>query len=61
MDDGCFFTYKGPKLDGLTKTREEIEVRVEDFGMTKDILLRLGFFEVLTVEKRRRYFVCNDV
>ncbi len=60
VDDGCFFTYKGPKLHDLTKTREEIEVSVEDFGTTKDILLRLGFFEVLTVEKRRRYFVYND-
>ncbi len=60
VDGGYFFTYKGPKLDDLTKTREELEVGVEDFGAIKDILLRLGFFEVLTVEKRRRYFVCND-
>ena len=43
VDDGCFFTYKGPKLDDLTKTCEELEVGVEDFGTIKDILLRLGF------------------
>ncbi|MFQ5974745.1 MAG: class IV adenylate cyclase [Candidatus Hydrothermarchaeales archaeon] len=56
VDNGCFITYKGPKLDDLTKTREEIEVKVEDFEGIKEILNRLGFLEVLTVEKRRRYF-----
>ena len=30
-EDGNFFvTYKGPKIDKISKTREEIEVKIED-------------------------------
>jgi len=60
VEDACFITYKGPKLDDITKTREELEEGVEDFERTKEILLRLGFLEVSSVEKRRRYFVIDD-
>jgi adenylate cyclase class 2 len=52
-----FMTYKGPKLDPLTKTRREIEIGLapgaaaaEQFA---EILLALGFRRVLTVRKRR--------
>lgn len=51
-------TYKGPRLEAQTKTREELEVAlaagdggVEPFAM---ILTRLGFREVTRVNKRRR-------
>lgn len=55
-----FVTYKGPKVDDLTKTREEIEVGVGDFIKIRGIFEKLGFFEVFTVEKNRRYFVLDD-
>jgi adenylate cyclase class 2 len=50
-------TYKGPKIDRESKTREEIEIGLEDGeAAAKElgaILLRLGFKAVLTVTKSR--------
>ncbi|WP_456367844.1 class IV adenylate cyclase [Thermococcus sp.] len=54
----AFLTYKGPKIDSLSKTREEIEVPIEDPDAHARILEALGFTEVLTVEKvREKYYV----
>ena len=51
-------TYKGPKLDATTKTREEFEPRLasgaEAVDALADVLRRLGFREVFTVTKTRR-------
>ena len=61
-----FITYKGPKLDADTKSREELEVPLVDPKDLGALLLRLGFEPVAVVEKRRRgYFlgtleVCVD-
>lgn len=55
------FTYKGPKIDNLTKTREEIKVELEDEEVLKEILLKLGFVEVGTVRKVRRKYMFNDL
>ncbi len=60
VGDSVFITYKGPKLDILTKTREEVEVGVADFDKTREILLKLGFVEVSVVEKKRRFFSVGD-
>lgn len=53
-------TYKGPKLGGPTKTREEIELKFEPGpeGLAKltKLMQRLGFRKVATVRKRRRPF-----
>ncbi|HVO77769.1 MAG TPA: class IV adenylate cyclase [Methanomassiliicoccales archaeon] len=49
-------TYKGPKLDATTKTREEIEVSVASAEATAKILERLGFRPVVAVEKKRHTF-----
>jgi len=58
----AFLTYKGPKLDKVSKTREEIEVLIEDPEAHARILEALGFREVLTVEKvRERYYVEKGV
>jgi len=50
-------TYKGPRLSGLTKTREEIEIRFADgdgvFAQLAQLLENLGFHPVATVRKRR--------
>ncbi len=55
--DGNAITYKGAKLEGPTKTREEIEVGfAEGLGPRADvaqILERLGFRPVAVVRKRR--------
>lgn len=52
-------TYKGPKLDNETKTREELEIEIEP-GVDL-ILQRLGFRETARVRKRRESFVFNDI
>ncbi|MHA2280367.1 MAG: class IV adenylate cyclase [Promethearchaeota archaeon] len=51
-----FLTYKGKKIDNLTKTREEIDIKIENIGKMKEIFGLLGFQEVLTVKKERELF-----
>jgi len=54
-----FFTYKGKKIDKITKTREELTINLEsnaDYEKTKEILLTLGFREVMKINKRRKLF-----
>jgi len=51
-----FFTYKGKKVDTTTKSRQEIEVRIEDLDKLKDILKVLGFQEIFTVKKDRELY-----
>ncbi|KKK69530.1 hypothetical protein LCGC14_2933120 [marine sediment metagenome] len=51
-----YFTYKGKKIDNSTKTREEIDLIIEDYGKMKRILSLLGFKEVLSVKKERELF-----
>lgn len=47
-------TYKGPKkLEGVVKSREEIEVEVSDYSNFVEMLKRLGFTEVSTFTKIR--------
>ncbi len=53
--------YKGPKLDKLTKTREEISTPIPDPESLKLILKRVGFEKVIEVEKIRRVYVMNEV
>ena len=51
-----YLTYKGKKLDLSTKTREEIDLKIEDSNKVKEILRKLGFQEILTVKKERELF-----
>jgi len=58
----AFLTYKGPKIDETSKTREEIEVEITDSDAHSKILEKLGFVEVIVVEKvREKYFVERGV
>ncbi len=58
----AFLTYKGPKIDPLSKTRKEIEVPISDPDKHTEILQNLGFREVLTIEKtREKYYVDKGV
>lgn len=52
----CYLTYKGKKIDSITKTRQEIEVIVDDIDNMKEILKTLGFQDVITVQKERELF-----
>ncbi|ADC46238.1 adenylate cyclase CyaA [Methanobrevibacter ruminantium M1] len=51
-----FITYKGPKIDSKSKTREEVEMKIEDSDKCAKIFENLGFIEVRTVKKNREYF-----
>lgn len=54
-------TYKGPKLDKVSKTRKEMMVPVADADQAIAMLKALGFKEVATVVKRRRKYQLNDL
>jgi len=45
-----FLTYKGKKLDAMSKTRKEVEVEVAGFDNMEDVLLSLGFTRPLRVQ-----------
>jgi adenylate cyclase class 2 len=49
-----FLTYKGPKIDKETKTRNELEIKIGDDITLELILNALGFKAVDTVRKFRR-------
>jgi len=51
-----FITYKGKKIDKTTKTREEIEVKINEIDDMKNLLKILGFREVFTVIKERELY-----
>lgn len=61
-----YVTYKGKKLDPLSKTRKEVEVEVGDRDKMEDILISLGFKKTLDVMKERQIYhykgaeVCLD-
>jgi adenylate cyclase class 2 len=56
-----FLTYKGPKVDATTKTREEIDVAVADANKVRRILAVLGFKEVIVLKKIRKHYHHGDV
>lgn len=53
-------TYKGPKLDGRSKTREEIEFPV-DTDLMGQVLERLGFRTFIRISKIRKVYALRDV
>lgn len=46
-------TYKGPRQPGPLKSREEIEVAVDDPGAAAHLFEKLGYARILSFEKRR--------
>jgi adenylate cyclase, class 2 len=56
-----FITYKGAKMDEVSKTRKEIEVGVEDSHKVADIFQNLSFRPVATVKKNRIIYTLNDL
>ncbi len=59
--NGSSLTYKGPKVDMDTKSREEHIVHFDSEMEMRGILSALGFREVARVRKRRRYYRIGDV
>lgn len=49
-------TYKGPKLEAVTKSREEFQVGVDDYEGAVAILERLDFRRVARVTKHRELY-----
>ncbi|MEN6328709.1 MAG: class IV adenylate cyclase [Methanobacteriaceae archaeon] len=56
-----FITYKGAKMDELSKTRVEIEMGVEDPLRAAAIFKNLGFRAVATVKKHRTIYCLDDL
>ena len=52
----CYMTYKGPKMDNISKTREEIEVQVSNGEDAKKIFEKLGVKSVKTIAKIREIY-----
>ncbi len=60
QDNKYFLTYKGPKMDGVSKTRKEYEVEFNDAGSMGNILSSLGFAPIATIVKKRKMFRLGD-
>ncbi|NPV49927.1 MAG: class IV adenylate cyclase [Candidatus Methanofastidiosum sp.] len=56
--DKAVLTYKGPKLDRVSKSREEYEAYVS--GEVEQILHKLGYKKLLNVRKKRRLYLYKD-
>jgi adenylate cyclase, class 2 len=52
----CYFTYKGKKIDCISKSRQEIELKFDDAKSMREILTIIGFRETLTVKKERELY-----
>ena len=60
QNDECFMTYKGPKIDRDTKTREEIEFPV-NCEKAESFLEKAGFLRKIEVVKERRLYHFNGI
>jgi len=60
QDGKSVLTYKGPKIDMVSKTRKEVQTEIKDTDNMGNILSYLGFFPVATVSKKRKNFRIGD-
>lgn len=56
----AFLTYKGPKIDEKSKTRQEIETEIPDPKNITKILESLGFKKAHKVIKKREIYQLNE-
>jgi len=54
-------TYKGPKVDNLSKTREEIQFSIENAEAAGTMLIKLGFSVSCVVKKHRKKFKLGEL
>ena len=59
--EDIFITYKGAKMDNVSKTRKEVEVAVEDPVKVADIFESLSFRPVATVHKNRIIYTLGEL
>ena len=58
----AYLTYKGPpRPEGIFKTREELEISLEDNATSLQIFERIGMLVDFRYQKHRREFVLDDV
>jgi adenylate cyclase class 2 len=60
-DNEFSLTYKGPKLNIKTKTREELSIKTEDGISLENIMRKIGFTKLIKLIKRREIYELNDV
>ena len=60
LEGQAVLTYKGPKIDKVSKTREELETPVDEVSATK-ILHSLGFSNAGIVRKKREVFSAGEI
>lgn len=60
LEEQFVITFKGPRLNGKVKTREELELAVGDGDAACELLEKLGFHRMLSFEKRRDRFRIDD-
>ncbi|HIQ03121.1 MAG TPA: class IV adenylate cyclase [Desulfurococcales archaeon] len=53
-------TYKGPRIPGAVKAREEISVEFRDFKKLDTILRKLGFKHLATIVKKRDIYALGE-
>jgi adenylate cyclase class 2 len=54
-------TYKGPKFDEESKSRKEIEIRIDDPSRMDEMMLALGYERGGSVVKKRRKYKIGEV
>ncbi|MCC7553708.1 MAG: class IV adenylate cyclase [Methanobacteriaceae archaeon] len=59
-EENIYLTYKGSKIDSESKTREEIEISIEDIEKASEILKKIGFTPSAIVKKNREYYKYQD-
>jgi adenylate cyclase class 2 len=60
-DDKNYLTYKGPKLDSTSKTREELEIEVQEPLKLSELLKKIGLIPVKAVVKSRKSYLYEDI
>ena len=60
QDKEFFLTYKGPKMDKISKSRKELEVSISDSDNMGEILTSLGFTPVRNIVKKRKKYRLGD-
>jgi adenylate cyclase class 2 len=55
-----FITYKGPKIDSASKTREEIEIGIDEANKISKLFENLGFKKGNVVIKNREFYQLEE-
>ncbi|MHA1849558.1 MAG: class IV adenylate cyclase [Promethearchaeota archaeon] len=56
-----FLTYKGKKIDTTSKTRHEIDIKIDNGQDMLELFKKLKFQEVIKVRKERKIFKLEDI